>query len=53
MKSEEQEVMQMSKYEVSALIEAIKIIVEETQDVGKIQNALSRIQDALNVEKPS
>ena len=47
----EQEVIEMKNQETSALIEAIKIIAEETQSVEKIINALDRIQSVLKNPK--
>ena len=51
MKSKNREVKSMTNKQLSAFIESIKIIVEETKDPEKIQNALARIQDALKDPK--
>ena len=51
MKSNEQEVNEMTNLETSALLEAIRIITEKSQSIEEIKNALDRIQSALKNPK--
>lgn len=47
MKTNEQEVHEMTNLETSALLEAIRIIAEKSESVEEIKNALDRIQSVL------
>lgn len=47
MNNTSQEVNEMTNLETSALLEAIKIIVEKSQSIEEIKNALDRIQGTL------
>ena len=47
MNNTSQEVNEMTNLETSALLEAIKIIVEKSQSIEEIKNALERIQGTL------
>ena len=51
MNTNEQEVHEMTNLETSALLEAIRIIVEKSQSVEEIKNALDRIQSVLKNPK--
>ena len=51
MKTKEQEVNEMTNLETSALLEAIRIIVEKSKSVEEIKNALDRIQSVLKNPK--
>lgn len=51
MKSKNREVKRMTNKQLSALLEAIKIIVEKSKDTGEIQNALTQIQSVLKNPK--
>ena len=51
MKTKEQEVNEMTNLETSALLEAIRIIVEKSESVEEIKNALDRIQSVLKNPK--
>lgn len=51
MKINEQEVHEMTNLETSALLEAIRIIVEKSESVEEIKNALDRIQSVLKNPK--
>ena len=51
MKINEHEVHDMTNLETSALLEAIRIIVEKSESVEDIKNALDRIQSVLKTPK--
>ena len=51
MQINEHEVHEMTNLETSALLEAIKIIVEKSQSIDEIKNALDRIQSVMKTPK--
>lgn len=51
MKINEHEVHEMTNLETSAFLEAIRIIVEKSENIEEIKNALDRIQSILKNPK--